>query len=262
MKIYQPIADVHTITTSIPLPGLGQVAVNAFVLHGAEPLLVDTGICVQRDEFMAALRTVIDPGALKWIWLTHTDGDHIGSVHALLAANPALRVVTTFLGLGIMGLSSPLPMDRVYFVNPGETLTLRDRTLTAWRPPAFDNPSTTGFIDNASRVLFSSDCFGALLANPPENAADLSEQELRQGQMTWATIDAPWLHKVDRGAFAKELDAVRKLEPSMILSSHLPAASGTLSDRLLRALGDVPGTTPFVGPTQATFEQMLAQMGT
>ena len=158
--------------------------INAFVLHGSEPVLVDTGTVVESDEFMAALRSVIDPADLQWIWLTHTDFDHIGTLHQLLAENPKLRVITTFLGVGIMSLSAPLPMDRVYLVNPGQKITVGDRTLTAVKPPVFDNPSTTGFLDDKSGAFFSSDCFGALLQEVPQNAADLSADDLRDGQIT------------------------------------------------------------------------------
>ena len=62
-----------------------------------------------------------------------------------------------------------------------------------------------------SGVFFSSDCFGALLQAVPQSAADLSETDLRDGQVLWATIDSPWLHKVDKDAFARELDGIRKI---------------------------------------------------
>jgi flavorubredoxin len=260
MKTYKAAPDTHVITSNLPLPGLGCVPINAFVIDGAEPVLVDTGAVVQSEAFLKVLRSVIDPSALAWIWLTHTDADHVGSLHQLLAENPRLRVATTFLGVGIMGLFAPLPMDRVYLVNPGETLKLRDRTLTAYRPPVFDNPSTTGLFDDKSRILFSSDCFGAALADPPERAADLTEKELHDGQVLWATIDAPWLHKADRGALATELEMVRRMEPAMILSSHLPAVGPTVIDRVLGAVADAPGAHPFVGPNQVALEQMLQQM--
>ena len=234
--------------------------VNAFVLHGAEPVLVDTGIVVEREEFMTALRSVIDPGDLRWIWLTHPDFDHIGSLAPLLDAYPDIRVITTFLGVGILSLFAPLPMDRVHLVNPGEKITIGERTLTAVKPPAFDNPSTTGFVDDRSGALFSSDCFGALLAAVPESAADLADEELRQGQVFWATVDSPWLHHVDRSAFARDLDHIRRIEPTMILSSHLPAAPGAMLDQLIESLEAVPTATPFVGPDQAALEAMLAQL--
>ena len=41
---------------------------------------------------MTALRTVIDPGMLRWIWITHTDSDHIGSLATLLEDNPNIEV--------------------------------------------------------------------------------------------------------------------------------------------------------------------------
>lgn len=258
---YKAAADIDVLTSSFPIPGYGVVPINAFVIKGSEPVLVDTGAAVQSAEFMSALRSVIDPADLRWLWLTHTDFDHIGCLPQLLAENPRLKVITTFLGVGIMGLTtSPLPLDRVYLVNPGEKVTVGNRTLTAFKPPVFDNPCTTGFYDEKSAVLFSSDCFGAMLQSVPQNAADLSDADLRDGQVFWATIDSPWLAKVDRGMFARELDGVRKMAPKMVLSSHLPPAPGHMIDRLLASLEAAPGAQPFVGPNQAALEQMLQAM--
>jgi flavorubredoxin len=260
---FKAAADIDVLTSSFPIPGYGVVPINAFVIKGSEPVLVDTGAAVQSAEFMSALRSVIDPADLRWLWLTHTDFDHIGCLPQLLAENPRLRVITTFLGVGIMGLTtSPLPMDRVYLVNPGEKVTVGNRTLTAFKPPVFDNPCTTGFYDEKSGVLFSSDCFGALLQSVPQNAAELSDADLRDGQVFWATIDSPWLAKVDRGVFAQQLDGVRKMAPKMVLSSHLPPAPGSMIDKLLASLEAAPGARPFVGPNQAALEQMLQGMTT
>lgn len=257
---YAAAPDIEVLTSNFPIPGYGLVPINAFVIKGSEPVLVDTGAAVHSEGFMSALRSVIDPADLKWIWLTHTDFDHMGSLHQLLDDNLKLRVITTFLGVGIMGLSTPLPLDRVCLVNPGEKITVGNRTLTAAKPPAFDNPSTTGFYDDKSGALFSSDCFGALLSEVPRNAAELSDGELRDGQVFWATVDSPWLHKVDRSAFAQELDAIRRMAPKMVLSSHLPPAPGHMTDRLLASLAAAPGAQPFVGPNQAALEQMLKNM--
>lgn len=257
---YRAAPEIDVVTSAAAIPGLGSLAVNAFVLHGSEPVLVDTGIPVERDDFMAALRTVIDPSDIRWIWLTHPDFDHIGSLHTLLDTNPDIRVITTFLGVGIMGLSAPLPMDRVHLVNPGQSITVGERTLTAVRPPAFDNPSTTGFYDARSGALFTSDCFGALLDVVPEDATELSSAELRDGQVLWSTIDAPWVQWIDRATFAGSLERIRQIEPSLVLSSHLPAAPGTMLDQLLVSLAAVPDATPFVGPDQVGLEAMLTEM--
>jgi hypothetical protein len=257
---YRPTAGIDVLTTSFPIPGFGQLAVNAFVFHGDEPILVDTGAVVLHEEFWQALESVIDPGDIRWIYLSHTDADHIGTLHRLLDEHPAIRVVTTFLGVGIMSASAPLPLDRVYLLNPGQRLTLSDRTLSAFRPPVFDNPSTTGFVDDKTGVLFSSDCFGALLQEIPEDASELTAETLRQGQVTWATIDSPWVRGVNRTSFAKELDGIRAADPTLVLSSHLPAAPGRMLPQLVASLEAVPDAPPFVGPDQAALEQMMAGM--
>jgi hypothetical protein len=252
---------VDVITTTADIPALGSIAINAFVLHGSEPVLVDTGTVAGAPEFMTALASVIDPSDLRWIWLTHTDFDHIGSLAALLQANPNLRVITSFLGVGIMGLSSaPLPMDRVHLVNPGQSVTVGDRRLTAVRPPVYDNPITTGFVDDRSGTLFSSDCFGALLPAVPEDAADLDTADLRAGQVLWATIDSPWVHRVDRDVFGHALDQMRGIQPTLVCSSHLPPAPGAMLEVFLESLAMVPAADPFVGPDHAALEAMLAGM--
>ena len=257
---YKAATDIDVLTSSFPVPGFGLVPINAFVLHGPEPVLIDTGSVVESDEFMTALRSAIDPADLKWIWLTHPDFDHLGSLSRLLAENARLRVITTFLGVGIMSLSAPLPMDRINLINPGQKISVGHRTLTAVKPPLFDNPSTTGVLDDRSGALFSSDCFGALLSAVPHSAADLTADELRQGQVFWATVDSPWLHNVDSAAFAQELNRIREIAPTMVLSSHLPAAPGNMIDRMLASLETVPTAQPFVGPDQTALEAMLAQM--
>jgi flavorubredoxin len=257
---YTAAPGIDVLTSNVPIPGFGLVPVNAFVLQGSEPLLVDTGTVVEHEGYLTALQSVIDPADLRWIWLTHTDFDHIGNLQRLLAENPKIRVITTFLGVGIMGLADGLPLDRVHLVNPGQQITVGDRVLTAFKPPVFDNPCTTGFFDDTTGTLFSSDCFGALLQDVPENAADLTADDLRDGQVLWATVDSPWLNKVDRAAFAKELHGIASLAPTMILSSHLPAASGSMTEQLLSSLAAAPDAAPFVGPDQAALEQMLAGM--
>ena len=208
---------------------------------------------------MDSLRRVIDPRDLKWIWLTHADMDHVGSVHQILEEAPEARVVTTSLTVGRMSLFRSLPMDRVYLLNPGQSLEIGDRTLTSVRPPSFDAADTAGLYDSKSKTLFSSDCFGALLPGPAETAGDISESDLREGQLLWATLDAPWLHKVDSTTFAASLNEVRQMEPDMILSSHLPPAHG-MTEQLLSQLAAAPSASPFVGPDQEALLEMLAQL--
>src|SRR5919112_1346055 len=98
------LADEATIVLadSIDIPGLGYLPVNAFLLQAAQPVLVDTGLPTSREEFLTHLWSLCEPTDLRWIWLTHPDRDHTGSLPQILHAAPQARLVTTFVGLGIL----------------------------------------------------------------------------------------------------------------------------------------------------------------
>jgi flavorubredoxin len=255
---YPATPEIAVLPSYFPIPVLGIVPINAFVLKAAEPVLVDTGQPLLSDEFLPQLSSVIDPVDLRWLWLTHADQDHIGCLHRLFDAAPNLQVVTTFLGLGKMSLFRPLPLDRVYLLNPGQSLRVGDRTLTALRPATFDSPETTGFYDPKSGALFSADSFGALMSEPAATAADIPADDLREGLVTWTTLDSPWLHMVDPARFTDTLDRIRALAPKVILSSHLPMAKG-MNEVLLRHLAAARTAEPFVGLDQAGLQAMLSQ---
>jgi hypothetical protein len=249
-------ADTESLSSYLPVPGFGVLPVNAFLIRATQPVLIDTGLAALRNEFLQNLRSLIAPEKLRWIWITHADVDHLGSLEAVLTEAPHARVVTTYIGMAKMSLQQ-LPIDRVYLLNPGQRLDIGDRQLLAVRPPTFDAPETTGLFDTRTRALFSADSFGALMAKPVGNAADLSPTDLRDGQMTWATIDAPWLQFVDEGKFAENVNNVGRLEPSVVLSAHLPPArdmTQTICENLIAAR-QAPA---FEGPDQKALESMLA----
>jgi hypothetical protein len=85
--------------------------------------------------------------------------------------------------------------------------------------------------------------FGLVNGGRP-SAADLTDEQLRQCQVLWATVDSPWLPKTDPALFARDLNAIRDLDPTMVLSSHLPAAPGTIVERLLASLEAVLARSP------------------
>lgn len=251
--------DIYALPSYAEIPGFGMLPVNAFVLKAREPVLVDTGLHQDKEAFQKALAQVIDPGEIKWLWLTHPDQDHLGCYSWMLETFPDVRVVTNFLGMGILSTFNPLDPQRAYFLNPGESLDVGDRKLTAVRPPSFDSPATSGFYDSKSGALFSSDCFGALLQNEAEDVNDIREQELREGQTLWATIDAPWLHTIDQAKLGAQLKEIQRMNPSYILSAHLPTARGK-TEQLLETLAETPNAQPFLGPNQAALESMILQL--
>lgn len=254
---YAAVPGIDVLPAYLPVPGMGVLPANAFLLRGAEPMLVDTGPGGVSDEFVAALGSLIDPAELRWVWLTHTDPDHVGALRQLLVAAPRARVVTTYLAVGKLGMHLPVPLDRVHLCNPGETLRVGDRTLVARRPPTFDAPETTAVFDAESGTLFSADTFGALMSSPAATASEIPAADVEEGMVLWTAIDSPWLHQVRRSAFDAAVADIAALEPRRILSAHLPPAEG-MARRLLDCLRLVPDTRPWVGPDQAMLTRMLA----
>ena len=262
MHTYRAHRDVTVLNDYMEVPGLGFLPVNAFVIHSAQPVVVDTGLGLPDRDFVASLAEVLDPADVRWIWITHPDRDHTGGVFPLLEAAPQARVVTTFGGAGIMSTERPLPMDRIYLLNPGQSLDVGDRRLTGFRPPLFDSPATVGVLDTSTGVILSSDCFGAPLPTAAlataQDSAAVGRDDLRAAQLLWATVDSPWVHYVDPVRFAASFEPLRGFDPTLILSTHLPPISGDPA-RMYDTLLEAPQADPFVGPDQAALEAMLRE---
>jgi hypothetical protein len=261
MQTHTTDQDVTVLNDMAEIPGLGFLPVNAFVIHAEQPVVVDTGLSTDDKDFVSWLSGAIDPTDVRWVWLTHPDRDHTGGLYDLLEAAPHAKVVTTFVGVGILSTERPLPLDRVHLLNPGQSLDVGDRRLSGLRPPLFDNPATVGVIDHKTGALFSSDCFGAPLPSADAASAydvrEVGPDDLRAGQLLWASVDSPWVQNVDPRLFRATIDPIRALDPSTIFSTHLPAARG-LNRTMLEMLDGTPGIDPFVGPDQAALDAMLA----
>ncbi|MEU6585337.1 MBL fold metallo-hydrolase [Nocardia sp. NPDC046763] len=262
MNIHSITPDVTVLSDFIEVPSLGFLPVNTYVLHAAEPVVIDTGLSNADKDFLGALSRVIDPADVRWVWLTHPDRDHTGGLWRLLDAAPQARLVSSFIGVGLLSCQWNIPMDRVYLLNPGQRLGVGDRDLIGFRPPLFDNPATVGVFDTRSGALFSSDCFGAPLssaelATAPD--AQAAEAELTAAQRLWVAVDSPWIHLVDAEKYSATVDPVRGLDPSGIYSTHLPPARG-LNERLFDLADAAPEVPAFVGPDQRELEAMLATL--
>ncbi|MGH8969983.1 MAG: MBL fold metallo-hydrolase [Actinomycetes bacterium] len=258
--LYQGAQDVHVLPANLSMPGVGVLPINAFVLMAEEPVLIDTGIGIDGDDFLAAVSSIVDLGSLKWVWLTHDDADHTGSIQRIMEAAPNAKLVTHGMSALRMGTWWPVPMDRVHAIRFGDEIHVGDRTLTAVAPPLFDNPMSTGLLDRSTGALFSVDAFGAILPEATQSAADVPPDALAGGMVGWATTDSPWAHILDRAKFGEVLDRVRKLQPTRIFSSHLPAADGTSMEDFLKVLETVPDAEPFMPPDAEQFAQMIAAM--
>lgn len=250
--------DTTSFRSFAPIPGLGILPINAHLIHAKEPVLVDTSWVGVSDAYIEALQEVIDPADLRWIWISHTDLDHVFNLEAVMKLAPQAKVVIAGLGEAKFGLRGDFDMSRLHVLEAGQRLDVGDRELVSIKPVIYDAPETNGFFDTKTRVLFSADAFGALMDGPHEETAAIPEATLRDGQTAWASIDAPWLGWADKAKFGHLLGDVERLDPSTIISGHLPATSGPMIRRVLSNLLGSMTAGRFPGPDRETIEALFA----
>jgi flavorubredoxin len=248
--------DTTSLSAYFPLPGLGILPVNAFVIHAVQPMLVDTGLLALREPFLQALERSIDPATIRWIWLSHMDADHLGNLEAILALAHNAKLVTNFLGMGKLILRN-LDVSRVHLLAPAAAIDAGDRSIVPLKPPYYDAPETVGFFDTRTRVLFCSDAFGTLLQQPEEEAAAIRPDAFFDGMAAWTAIDAPWLGMIDRAAFGRILAGIERLDPTAIISSHLPVARG-ITGELLGHLNRAIASDKMATTDHDAVEQLMA----
>lgn len=254
---YLVAEETFVLPSSFPIPGAGLLFLNPMVIRGSEPVLVDTGAPVFREDYLNAAFSLIEPADVRWIFLSHDDRDHSGNLMQLLELCPAATVITDFVSVGRMGEEWTLPMNRIRFLNDGESLTIGDRTITAIRPPFYDSPATRGLYDSRTELYYGVDSFGAPVPHPCERVDDVPADAYEHGFNWFNRANSPWHAVADPAKIRIQVDRIRSLAPRVIASYHGPAAHGR-SDQLCDMLARIATLEPLVLPGQAELEAMLA----
>lgn len=256
---YRVATDTYAFPSHLQAGPFGYLSVNCYLVQGTEPVLVDTGMPIDREEFLRNLWSLVDPGDLRWIILTHDDNDHAGNLREVMEAAPQAKVVTNFLSVARMQDHWSPPPERTVLVNPGQRFSAGDREMVTLRPPFYDSPSTFALYDTKTGTLFSSDSFGGFIPRPVEDVAELSQAEYAESALLFGTVLSPWTAMVRQERFDAMLEEVRALKPETVLSAHGPVMRGR-PDWLLRNLSRLPSMEPFVGPDQAAMEAMMVNL--
>ncbi|MER8182940.1 MBL fold metallo-hydrolase [Kitasatospora sp. NPDC094015] len=253
---YQAGPDIQVIPSDLPIPGLGLQAVNAFLVRGAEPFLVDTGMPVDRAAFQEALWSLIDPADLRWVVVTHDDRDHTGSLPAILEAAPQARLITNPISLTRLGEEFHIPGERVVTVNPGGTWKLPDRTISFHRPPTYDSPGTVALFDHSDGTLYSSDSFGTVVAEPAQHLSEIPEDEFFSGFSILNRAIAPWTAMAGEEKFRRGLAKIAGLRPARLLSAHGPTVEGRVDD-LFAAMSEIPSLPAWLADADLDLDAAL-----
>lgn len=159
--------------------GTAPVAVhlNAMVIRGAEPIIVDTGIPTLADRYLEDMWSLVDPTDVRWVFISHDDVDHVGNLEAVMAACPNATVITSWFMAERLGGLPFLPPWRMRWVDDGETFEANGRTYAAVRPPLYDSPTTRGLLDTSTGTYWASDCFASPVPTGTPDASALPTEE-------------------------------------------------------------------------------------
>jgi flavorubredoxin len=242
------VADrTYVVPLSLPVASHGVLPLNSVVIRGEEPVLVDTGPVVLRDQFLSAVFSLIDPPELRWIFISHDDRDHAGNLLQLLDMCPNAKLVTTSQGLMRMTKEWQFARERIVLLGHGERLSAGDRELVSLRPPLFDSPATRGLFDTRTRLYYGVDSFASMLPEYYPAVQDVP-QDLYVDGFNWLNrANAPWYSLTDPVAMGHEIDRVRRLDPAVIVSYHGPVARD-MSHRLCELLAAMPREDDIVFP--------------
>jgi flavorubredoxin len=257
-KTYAASADIAVLPYHESAGPLGFLPINAYVVKGREPILIETGLYTQREDFLEALWRVVGPDDLRWVMITHEDLDHAGNLEAVLQAAPRAVVVLSFLSMLKFARPDLLTPDRVLIATPGQSLTLGDRRFGVVQPPVFDSAGSVGFFDETTGTLFSADSFGGLVPTPTSDVDALGHAYI-EGSAVFMSANSAWLHETAPDKFKRRVDVVRTLAPEVVLPTHGAALAGR-TDELCEHLQGLPATEPFRFPDDAGFRAMLEQM--
>jgi flavorubredoxin len=238
-------------------PGV-YLPVNTMVIRGEQPIIVDTGAPIHRESVLDQVFSLVEPEDVRWIYLSHDDGDHTGSLHEMLEQCPNAKLVVNFFITERLALEKALPLDRMIWLGPDDVLDAGDRTLHLIVPPIFDGPATRALFDEKTRVLWSVDSFASLTPALGYELADIPSEMYDATFRLLNSLISPWHQWLDPAKYGAHAKRVAGLEPIATASAHGPVLRGADIDDAFGRVIAMAGEPIVVPPGQETLDEMLA----
>lgn len=255
---YRIALDTWVIPETVPAAPGTVVPINSMVITGAEPVIVDTGNELSRRQCLEAAFSLVDPADVRWVFLSHDDHDHVGNLLPVLDACPNATLVTNWFTVERLQRAMVLPLNRMRWVNPGETFDAGDRTLVAHVPPLWDSPTTRGLFDPKTGVYWAVDTFACLLPDHLTETDDAPEELWRESLLYTAGVLAPWHALLDPAKFDRHVDAVVSLGITTVASAHTATLRGERLQEAFKLVRQVSSMGPVPLPGQADLDAILA----
>lgn len=233
------------------------VYLNSLVIKGSEPIIVDTGTPVNREQWLKDVFSIVDPGDVRWIFLSHDDVDHSGNMREIMEACPNATLVVTWFFTERHACEFGFPLDRCRWINDGDSFKAGDRTLTAITPPLFDSPVTRGLYDDRTGVYWAVDSFATPLPGPMEHIGELDKENWQQGITMFNCWNSPWFKMLDLAKFEQHVDRTQNLELELVAACHTPVIRKGQIDEAFSMIRALPTLEPPPQPAQADLDDLM-----
>ena len=260
--VHQPplkIADDTWLIQQIQEAAIGPLYVylHSLVIKGPEPIIVDTGTPANREQWMKDVFSLVDPGDVRWIFLSHDDVDHAGNLAEVMEACPNATLVTNWFMIERHTNCFNFPLERCRWINDGQSWRAGDRTLTALVPPLFDSPTTRGLYDDKTGVYWAVDSFALPMPGPMDDISQLDATAWNQGVAMFNCMNSPWFKMLDQAKYEQHVDRVQTLDIDVLAACHSPVIKRPQISAAFDMIRKIPQLDPPPQPQQADLEALM-----
>jgi flavorubredoxin len=235
------------------------LSVNSLLVRGDEPIIIDTGAPIHRRRWLEEVFSLVEPDDVRWVFLSHDDGDHTGSLMDVLDLCPSATLVTNFFAVERLALEKPaIPLQRMRWLEPGDTFDIGDRRMRLVLPPIFDGPTTRGLYDERTGVMWAVDSFAALLPGAVHFREDVPQDLYDETFPLFNSLVSPWHQFLDPVRYGRHVDSVAALRPDVVATAHGPVLTGAAIDDAFDRVRVLAGQPRMMGPGQADLDAMVA----
>jgi len=261
IPVTQPVRlapDTYLITNMAPVGPGELLPVNSMLIRGEQPIIVDTGAPIHRRLWLDQVFNLVDPDDVRWIFLSHDDGDHTGALHDVLDLCRNATLVANFFTTERLALERALPLERMIWREPTEFFDAGDRRIRLVLPPIFDGPTTRGIVDERTGVMWAVDSFAALAPGVVHHVEDLPKGLYDESFSLLNSLISPWHQWLDPVRYNRHVDSVEAHRPSVVAVAHGPVLTGSAIHDAFDRVRGMAGAPLVPRPGQSVLDELLA----
>jgi len=192
---------------------------NAYLVLADKITLIDTVKAPFKDEMLARISSIIDPGDISYIISNHSEMDHSGCLPEIIDIVKPKKIFASVMGVKTLSRHFH-KVKNINTAKDGESISLGNMDITFIETRMLHWPDSMFSYLPKDKVLFSSDAFGMHLASSTRFADEIDDHTLKfEGEKYFANILLPYSPLI-----IKLLNKVKEIgfEINMILPDHGP----------------------------------------